>query len=80
MTWLLNQPSKKEQPSSHSRIAVPFLGAEPNPFPQPWWALFWGSIVAFVLSVVCALPVVLVYRFVGRIWKRRHVVYDCHKN
>jgi len=59
--------------------AISDIGAEPNPFPHPWWALFWGSVVAFVLSVICALPVVLVYRLVARIWRRRHVAYDCHK-
>ena len=50
--------------------AVSDIGAEPNPFPQPWWALFWGSVIAFVLSVVCALPVVLAYRLFARKWRR----------
>lgn len=46
--------------------AISDIGAEPNPFPQPWWALFWGCVIAFVLSAVCALPVAFVYRLFAR--------------
>ena len=42
--------------------AISDFGAEPNPIPQPWWCFFMGSLLAFALSVVCALPVVLVSR------------------
>jgi len=52
--------------------AISDIGAEPNPFPQPWWALFWGSVIAFAFSVACALPVVLVYRLLARRLRRRH--------
>jgi ABC-type phosphate transport system permease subunit len=53
--------------------AISDIGAEPNPFPQPWWALFWGSVIAFVLSLFVAVPVVFLFRlFIRR--RRRYVV------
>ena len=42
--------------------AISDIGAEPNPFPEPWWALFWGSVIAFVLSMFVAVPVVSLFR------------------
>jgi ABC-type Fe3+ transport system permease subunit len=51
--------------------AISDIGAEANLFPQPWWALFCGLVIAFVLSVVGALPVVLVYRLFARRWTRQ---------
>jgi hypothetical protein len=51
--------------------AISDIGAEPNPFPQPWWALFWGSVIAFVISIVCAFSVVWLYRLFARGWPRR---------
>ncbi len=50
--------------------AVSDIGAEPNPFPQPWWALFWGCLIAFVLSVVGAFPVVVASRLISRRWRK----------
>jgi hypothetical protein len=54
--------------------AISDIGAEPNPFPEPWWGLFMGSVVAFVLSVICAFPFVLVFRLFARRWRRREAV------
>ena len=31
--------------------AISDIGAEPTPFPDPWWALLCGGIIAFLLSV-----------------------------
>ncbi len=42
------------------------IGAEANPFPEPWWSLFWGSLIAFVLSVMCAIPPILFCRLLAR--------------
>lgn len=42
--------------------AVGDIGAEPDPFPDPWLVLFMGSSVAFALSLVCAFLVVLTGR------------------
>ena len=53
--------------------AISDIGAEPTPFPEPWWALFIGSVLAFALSLVCAFSVVLVYRLSARGWRRRYV-------
>ena len=46
--------------------AMSDIGAEPNPFPEPWWALFWGIIIAFVLSLVAAVPIIFLYRLFAR--------------
>lgn len=54
--------------------AISDIGAEPNPFPQPWWALFWGGLIAFVLSTVAAFPVLLLFRLFSRRWRKRYVV------
>jgi hypothetical protein len=48
--------------------AISDIGAEPNPFPKPWWALFWGSVIAFMLSLVVAVPIMFFISLVfGRI-------------
>jgi hypothetical protein len=47
------------------------IGAEPNPFPDPVAALLVGSVLAFALSLVCAIPVVLAYRLLTQTWRRR---------
>ena len=52
--------------------AISDTGAEPNPFPQPWWALFFGSVLAFALSYLFTCPAVLVYRFAVRKWSRQY--------
>jgi hypothetical protein len=45
------------------------IGAN-NPFPDPWPALAWMIILAFAISLVCAFPLVLLYRMFARSWKR----------
>ena len=45
------------------------IGAD-NPFPDPWRALAWMIILAFAISLVCAFPLVLLYRMFARCWKR----------
>jgi hypothetical protein len=52
------------------------IGAEPNPFPEPWRALFAGTLIAFAFSVLCAIPVVSLYRFISR--KRRMRKMRCY--
>ena len=52
--------------------AISDIGAEPNPFPQPWWALFWGSVIAFLFGVCGAIPIVWVGRVLLRAWRRQH--------
>ena len=53
--------------------AMTDIGAD-NPFPEPGSALLMGSILAFVLGLFCACPLVLAYRLVARIWQRRQTV------
>jgi hypothetical protein len=52
--------------------AISDIGAEPTQFPEPRWALFMGSVLAFALSLVCAFAVVLAYRVLARRWRRRY--------
>ena len=55
-----------------SRLYVYFtsdIGAD-NPFPDPWRALAWMIILAFAISLVCAFPLMLLYRMFARCWKR----------
>jgi hypothetical protein len=42
--------------------AISDIGAEPNPFPEPFWALVVGSVLAFTISLVCVSPFLWVYR------------------
>jgi hypothetical protein len=51
--------------------AISDIGAEANLFPQPLVGFILGVVIAFVLSVVGALPVVLVYRVFALRWRRR---------
>jgi hypothetical protein len=53
--------------------AMTDIGAD-NPFPEPGWALMMGSVLAFVLSLLCACPILLAYRLVARIRQRGHTV------
>jgi hypothetical protein len=48
--------------------AVSDIGAESDAFPEPWWALFWGGVIAFVLSFLFAVPAVLLFRWLLRRW------------
>ena len=51
--------------------AIRDIGAEPNPFPEPSWILFWGTVIAFVFSLLCAFPVVYLRRLAARKWRMR---------
>ena len=46
------------------------IGAEPNPFPEPWLALAVGGAAAFAVSFLCACPVVFAARLFARHWRR----------
>ena len=46
--------------------AIGDIGAEPNPFPRPWWALFWGIVIAFVISSVVAILIASMCRIFAR--------------
>jgi hypothetical protein len=48
------------------------IGAEPRPFPDPWFDLAVGISVSFVIGIICASPVVLVYRLLARNWRSRY--------
>ena len=50
------------------------IGAEPNPFPDPVLALLVGSVLAFALSLVFAIPAVLAYRLLTQTWRRPHTL------
>jgi len=45
------------------------IGAD-NPFPNPWPALAWIMLFSFTISLVCAFPLVLLFRLSARWWKR----------
>ena len=56
------------------------MGAE-GPPPDPWLALASLVIFAFAVSLLCAVQLVLLYRFAARCWKRWHaaqVQRDAH--
>ena len=55
------------------QYAMSDIGAD-NPFPEPGWALLMGSILAFVLILFCACPLLLIFRIVARIWQHRKPV------
>ncbi len=55
------------------QYAMSEIGAD-NPFPEPAWALLMGSILAFILGLFCAGPLLLTYRLVARIWRRGQTV------
>lgn len=52
--------------------AISDIGPEPNPFPEPWRALFWGCAIAFVLGFFCVLPVVSVYQAISWRWRKQN--------
>jgi hypothetical protein len=45
------------------------IGAEPNPFPNPWRALFFGGAIAFVFSCLIAFPAVILIQWLVRKWR-----------
>ena len=47
------------------------IGAEPNPFPNPWLCLAWGTAFAIVLSMLCAMPAVLLFLLLARSLHKR---------
>jgi hypothetical protein len=47
------------------------IGAESNPFPEPWLTLGGGLVVAFGVSFICACPIILAYRFLARHWRKK---------
>jgi hypothetical protein len=53
------------------QYAVSDIGAEPNPFPDPWRALFWGGTIAFLIGLFTAIPFVCLCRLLMR-RRRRH--------
>jgi len=55
--------------------AISDIGAEPNPFPEPWWCFFVGSLLALALGVVCAFLVVLASRLAARGWRKPNAAY-----
>jgi len=54
------------------RYVMSDIGAEPNPFPEPWRALLWGGVVAFVIAICAAIPIVWLGRLLRRAWRKRH--------
>jgi hypothetical protein len=50
--------------------AMSDIGAD-NPFADNWLTLVTVPIVAFAISLLCAAPIVLLYRLVARLWKSR---------
>jgi|SRR5882724_1011851 len=42
------------------------IGAEPDPFPDPWQDFVFGSILSFVISLVCSFFVILAHRLMTR--------------
>jgi hypothetical protein len=52
--------------------AISDIGAEPNPFPEPCWILFWGTVIAFVFSLLGAFPVVFLCRLATGKWRLRY--------
>jgi hypothetical protein len=44
------------------------IGAESQPFPDPWFDLAVGAGISFVVGIICASLVVLIYRCMTRNW------------
>lgn len=44
------------------------IGAEPNPFPNPWLMLIVGLGISFLGSFVCACPLLAFLGWIGRSW------------
>jgi hypothetical protein len=53
--------------------AISDIGAD-DPLPQLVWALSWGSLIAFILSLFAAFPVVLLFRLLAKRRRRRYVI------
>ncbi len=53
--------------------AVSDIGAEPNPFPDPWLDLAVGTALSFVIAIICASLVALMYRLLARAWSRNRL-------
>jgi hypothetical protein len=49
------------------------IGAEPNPFPDPWLDLAVGTALSFVIALICASLVALTYRLLARAWSRNRL-------
>ncbi len=47
------------------------IGAEPRPFPDPWFDFAIGSIFSFVVGFICASFVVTIYRLTKRVLSSR---------
>ena len=50
--------------------AISDIGAEPNPFPDPWLDLAVGTALSFVIGLACASLMILTYRLLARVWNR----------
>ena len=48
------------------------IGAEQRPFPDPWFDLAVGIAFSFAIGLFCASLVVLIYRWLTRIWSSRY--------
>ena len=44
-------------------------------FPRPWLQFLMGTIFSYFLSVICASPIVSVYRVVARLWKNKPTIH-----
>lgn len=49
--------------------AVSDIGAEPNPFPEPWLTLMIGSIISFIIGLACASTIVSAHCWFTRLWR-----------
>ena len=45
------------------------MGAEPNPFPYPFWSAASGTVLSFAFSLLCAFPITLLYRITASRWR-----------
>jgi len=50
------------------------IGAE-GPPQNPWRALAWLILFAFAVSLLCAVPLVLFYRFAAKGWRKWRAVH-----
>ena len=44
------------------------LGAD-DPFPDPWFALAFCTVLSFAIGLICATATMMAYRLLARIWK-----------
>ena len=47
------------------------IGAEPNPFPDPWFDLAAGAGLSFIFAILFASVMVMAHRLLARIWTSR---------